>query len=230
MDSQERWYQQTVSLKGQVVADAGANVGRLSQFFFSAVGPKGKVVSIEPVPANIKAIEKRIKKAGPAAKKRWALKKCAVGRDVGKVWLRMLKADWGTNAMVSEGGGPSDRLEVAARPLWDLVPDATVVKLDIEGHEYDVLPGALEAMAGVKAWLLELHDVAGHPLEATLALLVAKGYTLLAAGRTKSDQDGPWVSVPIDATLTWDRIEGTPTVRDGMPGVFKMLHVIAKKD
>ena len=227
MDSQERWYQQTVSLKGQVVADAGANVGRLSQFFFNAVGPKGKVVSIEPVPANVKAIEKRSKKAGPAAKKRWTLKKCAVSDRVGKVALTVLKADWGTNAMVSAGQGG---LEVAARPLWDLVPDASVVKLDIEGHEYEVLPGALEAMPGVKAWLLELHGVEGHPLEATLALLVEHGFTLLAAGHKQGEGDGLWVSVPVDASLTWDAIEGTRTLRDGMPGVFKMLHVIAKKD
>lgn len=229
MDSQERWYLQTVGLKGQVVADAGANVGRLSQFFFSAVGPKGKVVSIEPVPANVKAIEKRIKKAGPAAKKRWSLKKCAVSAEMGKVALAVLKADWGTNAMVSTAAA-GDRLEVAARPLWDLVPDATVVKLDIEGHEYEVLPGALEAMPDVKAWLLELHGVEGHPLEATLSMLLDHGYTLLAAGQKQGGEDGPWVSVPVDATLTWDAIPGTRTVRDGMPGVFKMLHVIAKRD
>ena len=226
MDSQERWYQQTVGLKGQVVADAGANVGRLSQFFFAAVGPKGKVVSIEPVPANHKAIEKRIKKAGPAAKKRWTLKKCAVGAEVGKVSLAVLEADWGTNAMVTSGNGAG--LEVAARPLWDLVPDATIVKLDIEGHEYEVLPGALEAMPKVRAWLLELHSVEGHPLEATLANLIERGYTLLAAGQKQGDE-GPWVSVPIDASLTWDQIPGTRTVRDGMPGLFKMLHVIAKR-
>lgn len=228
MEPQERWYRQNVGFKGEVVADVGANVGKLSQFFFEAVGPKGKVVSIEPVAANHRAIEKRIKKAGPRAKKRWQLKKCAVALEVGKVRMRVLAADWGTNAMVTEGDH-GEIVEVAARPLMDLAPDATIVKLDVEGQEYVILPGALEAMARVKAWLLELHGVEGQSLEATLGQLAGRGYELIAAGTSRSDPDGPWVNVAIEPSLTWDAIPGTRTIRDGMPGVFKMLHVIAKR-
>jgi precorrin-6B methylase 2 len=64
VDAQERWYLDNIPLKDQVVADVGANVGRLSQFFFDRVSRKGRVVSIEPIPSNIKAIEARIRRAG----------------------------------------------------------------------------------------------------------------------------------------------------------------------
>ncbi|MEZ4442637.1 MAG: FkbM family methyltransferase [Polyangiaceae bacterium] len=226
MDAQERWYREVLRLEGEVVADVGANVGRLSAFFFEAVGPKGRVVSIEPIPANIAAIDKRIRKAGPRAKKRWQLKRCAVAPTVGKVRMRVVNAAWGTNAMVTSEG--DELVEVAARPLVDLVPDATVVKLDIEGQEYAILPGALAEMPGVHTWALELHGVEGYPLEETLGLLKEHGFELLAAGQRRDDPK-VWLSLPIDSTLTWDAIPGTPTTRDGLPGVFKMLHVVARR-
>jgi hypothetical protein len=139
----------------------------------------------------------------------------------------MVTAQSGGGATTAEA---TDYVEVAARPLADLVPDATVVKLDVEGHEYAILPGALETMPHVKAWLLELHGVADHPLEETLSRLVDRGYALMAAGTSRSNPDGPWVNVAIDPSLTWDAIPGTRTIRDGMPNLFKMLHVIAKKE
>lgn len=227
MKAQQRWYRETLQLKGEVVADAGANVGALSQFFFEAVGPRGRVVSIEPIGANIKAIEKRINKA--RAGKRWSVKKCAVSAEVGKINVQVLRTDWGTNSMVSDEAGKGKLLAVDCRPLADLVPDATVVKLDIEGHEYAVIPGALEALPKVHSWALELHGVDGQSLGQTLARFAERGYSLFAAGRQRGQPDGPWVSVPITPALSWEQIPGTPTVHDGVPGLFKMLHVIAKR-
>jgi FkbM family methyltransferase len=229
MDAQTRWYRQSVPLNGEVVADVGANVGKLSAFFFDAVGPKGRVVSIEPLPANVKAIEKRIKKAGPKAKKRWSLKRCAVSAEVGKVTMQVLRADWGTNGLVTSDAEAGEVIEAACRPLTDLAPDATVVKLDIEGHEYAVLPALVPAMPDVHSWLLELHGVEGERLEGLLALFTEAGYRLVAAGQSKADASGAWLSVDIEPTLTWDAVPGTPSIRDGVPNMFKMLHVIATR-
>ena len=226
MDAQQRWYRQALKLRGAVVADVGANVGKLSQFFFDAVGPTGRVVSIEPLPGNIKAIDKRIRKAGGGARQRWKLKKCAVSNKVGRLTLRVLNTSWGTNSMVT-AAATGKVVTVACRPLADLVPAATVVKLDIEGHEYEVLPGALEALPKVHSWALELHCVAGQRLQNTLEGLAARGFKLFVAGHKRGDAQGEWISVPITPALGWADVPGTPQQQDGVPGLFKMVHVLA---
>src|SRR5262245_30132860 len=98
--------------------------------------------------------------------------------------MRAFDVPYGKNSVVVAAGGEGVR-EVPCRRLEELVPDATVVKLDIEGHEYQVLPTALPALDKVRAWALELHMVEGHPLEQTLASFAERGYRLYAAGRKR---------------------------------------------
>lgn len=229
MDAQERWYLENITIKDQIVADVGANVGRLSQFFFDHGSPKTRVISIEPVPANIAAIEKRIRKARAA--KRWTLKKCAVSDRDGHLEMRLLEASWGDNAVVANNSDPekTTTIHVACRRLSSLVPDATVVKLDIEGHEYAVLEGAIDELEKAHTWALELHGVDGHPLETTLQRFRDRGFSLVGAGRRRGEPEGPWVNFELPPSFGWDDIPGTPSIRDGVPGMFKMIHVLARR-
>lgn len=221
LEQQKQWYRQSLPLAGAVIVDVGANVGELSELFFQRCGPKGRVISVEPHPENIKALERRIRRAKG---RRWSLKRCAVSNRQGHVTLRTLKTKHGNNSMVADEGD----LEVACIPLSKLSPDATVVKLDVEGHEYAILPEAVPALTRVKAWALELHMVAGEPLERTLGLLADHGFGLVTAGQRKGEP-GRWLSVEIPPTLTWDEVPGLPAKRDGLDTVFKMLHVIARR-
>ncbi|HZO13277.1 MAG TPA: FkbM family methyltransferase [Polyangiaceae bacterium] len=221
MDNQERWYRDNLPLEGAVVADVGANIGRLSQFFWEQVGPQGRVVSIEPQPENLRELERRAE--GHA---NWRIEACAVSDREGTVLMRTFDVPYGKNSMVVSDAGELIR-EVVCKRLEDLVPDATVIKVDIEGHEYHVLPNAVAALAQARAWALELHMVEGHPLEETLQMFSKAGYRVLAAGRKREDPEGAWLSVRIPVTLSWDKIPGTPTEIDGIPGLFKMLHVLA---
>ncbi len=218
---QKPWYRDNLPLLGGVIVDVGANVGELSQLFFERAGPKGRVVSVEPHPDNIKRLERRIRKAGS---RRWSLKRCAISSRQGMVSLRELAMSGGANAMVVEGGGD---FTVACMPLAALVPDATVVKLDVEGHEYAILPEAVPALTRARAWAVELHKVEGHPLEQTLALFAAHGFTLVSAG-TPRDDPRRWLSVDISPSLTWSEVPGQPTGRDERRE-FKMLHLIARR-
>ena len=226
LQPQLRWYRRTVPLKGEVIADVGANVGDISQLFAERCGRKGKVVSIEPVPANIKAIETKIRRA--KADKWWKLKRCACSNEDSRVTLRVIKASWGINSAVVPGD-EGKTIEVPCYRLKRLVPDATVVKLDVEGHEYAILPDVMKTLGKqVRCYALELHAVEDHPLEATLGALVDAGYALITAGHRRDDPS-EWLDVPIEPTLTWAEVPGTETMRDGVPGLFKMLHVIARR-
>lgn len=221
LGAQERWYAEHIPLQAQVVADVGANVGRFSQFFWDASGGTSRVVSIEPLAENVAAIRERIRAAGAA---RWTVQACAVSARAGSVGLAVARtAQGGWNSVVVPRGGAR---QVRSLPLSKLVPDATVVKLDIEGHEYGVLDEALPRLARVLAWALELHQVPDRPLQRALGALQAEGYTLIAASRDQRDPDR-WASTEISATLGW---EDVPPARVGPDGrAFRTLHVIAKR-
>ncbi|HRI53460.1 MAG TPA: FkbM family methyltransferase [Pseudomonadota bacterium] len=220
---QQRWYRDNIPLKNQFIVDVGANVGALSQFFWEASAGTSRLISVEPLPQNVAVIRERIRLAGASA---WVVEECAASGSEGAVAMGAFQLPGGGwNGVV--GGTQGSAVTVPARRLSLLVPEATVVKVDIEGHEYEVLDEALPHLVSVHTWALELHMVSGRPLEQVLAQLAARGYRLLAAGRSRSAPSGPWVSTPIPPELSWSQIPVAKTLPDG--SVFKMLHVIATR-
>jgi FkbM family methyltransferase len=202
MDRQEEWYAANIPLRDQVIADVGANVGRLSQFFWDASGGTSRVISIEPLMENVIAIRERIRAAGAT---RWTVEACAASSHSGTVSLQVEPHEaGGFNSVVAKGKGVR---KVRCRPLSALAPDATVVKLDIEGHEYEVLEHALPRLAEqVHSWALELHQVPNRPLQPVLAAFMGNGYRLYAAGNDPAAPGGPWVSHEILPTLDWSSV------------------------
>jgi len=94
-------------------------------------------------------------------------------------------------------------VEVECRKISTLMPDANVVKLDIEGEEYNVLPEALETMKNVDTWIIEFHlwkfsDIdTAELLNRSLNLLVDNGYELSWIDR--SDKNPKVVPYPDNA-------------------------------
>lgn len=221
MMDQQRWYRENILLKNQVIVDLGANVGALSQFFWEASEGTGRLISVEPLVQNVAVIRDRIKRAGASA---WTVEECAASSVEGTVMIGAFRLpEGGWNGVIGSAQG----VPVPARRLSRFVPDATVVKVDIEGHEYEVLDEALPQLKFVHTWALELHMVSGRPLEQVLAQLASHGYRLLAAGRSRSAPNGPWVSTPIPTELSWAQIPVAKTLSDG--SLFKMLHLIATR-
>ncbi len=223
MDDQARWYADNIPLRNQVIADVGANVGRLSQFFWEAAAGTSRIVSIEPLPENVAAIRERIRAAGTD---RWTVEPCAVSSRTGKVGLALFRTpQGGWNSMVVRH---KPRLKITCRPLWSLVPDATVVKVDIEGHEYAILEEALPRLKQAHSWAVELHMVPGRPLQQVLTAFMAEGFRILASVRKPDDPTGAWTSEEISPTLDWAAVPVAKVRGDG--SVFKMLHVIATRN
>jgi FkbM family methyltransferase len=213
------WYRASMTLEGQRIVDVGANVGVLSAFFWEQGG--GSLLSVEPLEENVARIEEARGRLGSPAG--WRVERGAVSGRRGEVRLRAeAQADGSWNSVVTRGEGRV----VPCHRLVELAPDATVVKLDIEGHEFEVLEDSVAQMKQVRAWAIEFHQVEGHPLEAALGLLAGAGYSLVAAGRKASDPRGAWVSAPIPPTLSWAQIPAGRG-RDGTP--FRMLHVLARR-
>jgi FkbM family methyltransferase len=218
LSPQEDWYAANLPLRDQVIADVGANAGRLSEFFWRAGGGSSRVVSVEPLAENIALLKARVP---PEAAGCWRIEPCAVSNRVGSVKLHAgLTQGSGWNSVVDPAGARRTR----ARTLASLVPDVTVVKLDIEGHEHEVLEEALPRLPAVLAWAIELHQRPDRSLQGVLGLLMAYGYRVFAAAREAHDPD-VWLSQEISATLDWSAVPPCGVRPDGRP--IRTLHVLA---
>jgi FkbM family methyltransferase len=217
---QENWYAAHLPLKGQVIADVGANAGRLSEFFWRMGEGSNRVVSIEPLVENIALIKARIP---VEAKDRWHIEPCVVSNRAGSVKLHAgVTKGSGWNSVVDAKGAR----KVRAQTLAALVPTATVVKLDIEGHEHEVLDEALPQLPGVRAWAIELHQRPEFRLQSVLGNLMAHGYRVFAACQHPQDPNA-WASEELSGTLDWSAVPAGGMRADGRP--IRTLHVLALK-
>ncbi|MEM6291251.1 MAG: FkbM family methyltransferase [Myxococcota bacterium] len=219
IDKQVAWYLSELDLAGAVFVDGGANEGALLRALWDAAGGGFEVHAVEPLAENVAKIRAREPEGAG-----WTVHPVVLTDDDAPRHVTVEHdGPSGHNCAVTGSG----TLEVPGRRLSTLVPNATVVKLDVEGHEYAILDESLDALPNVSAWAIEFHRTNGRPLEAALGALARRGYSLHAAGRRASDPQGPWISGSVPPTLHWGQIPAAKRNADG--GVFKMVHIIARR-
>ncbi|WP_163990844.1 FkbM family methyltransferase [Pyxidicoccus caerfyrddinensis] len=127
---------------GMVAFDVGANIGYLSLYLRSRIGPDGQLHSFEPEPDNFAELDANLRRNG--------LDNChavqaAVGSQEG-----MLTFAPGLNGHVPEDGAPGISVPVVTLDGFIAkhgVPRVDFVKIDVEGFELDVLTGMKDVLA-----------------------------------------------------------------------------------
>ena len=143
---------------GATLFDVGANVGFFTLFGARLVGPAGRVVAFEPVPANAAAIRAHARANGFS----WVeVREQAVGERSGRAALSVPRdASWAFLGHRDPGREVAQRLEVETVALDELrdLPEPDVVKVDTEGAEAEVLRG-MRALAARRrpVILAEMH-------------------------------------------------------------------------
>lgn len=134
---------------GPRVLDIGANVGAWSAW---AVGrwPGALVTGVEADPANVGVLQ-----AAAEANGGWRVVAAAAGVRAGT--LRFVSGHHGTSHAATADETGSDVIEVPMIDIFDLARQHDVIKLDIEGGEWDILGDGRLADLDVAAILLEYH-------------------------------------------------------------------------
>lgn len=142
---------------GDVVWDVGANVGHYTRSFAERVGPSGRVIAFEPSPANFS----RLREA-TASCPMVELKNVGLGSRDGRLHFQQGSDDLGATSRIT--GKSSGGIVVEVRSAASLlaakeVPVPNAVKIDVEGHEYEVLSGLGELLANpaLRAVGIEVH-------------------------------------------------------------------------
>lgn len=160
---------------GDCVWDIGANVGFYTRQFLDRVGPSGHVVAIEPVPAHIDELRSL------AQAERLTIVAAALGRVEGKM---SFVVDGQASHLGEAPGALTVRVTLGDSLLDEGVPAPSVVKIDVEGFEGEVLDGLSNALRSTRAVVVEMHIAAltrrGLPAEPIriLGLLRAQGFSV----------------------------------------------------
>lgn len=107
-------------------------------------------------------------------KARAKIEQCAVSDLDGTVLF-----SFGSNGRIVAKGGqtkPSKRLPT-------IMKDATIVKLDVEGAEFVILPDQIDEMQEVHSWIVEIHPSADRNPEALISLFRARDFKLMWVNR-----------------------------------------------
>jgi FkbM family methyltransferase len=195
---------------GMTIYDAGANVGFTAVLAARRVGPEGRVVCFEPLPANAGQIRCN------AALNDFTcvdVRLVALGREDGEAeFLLSESPTWGRLAQAGVAPRQSGSTRVPVRSLDSLAAGGDLavpsfIKMDVEGAEADVLAGGRSLLAAARPVLVvELH----HTYQAVLESLAGLDYTIrpLTATGAVASMDGEFqvLAYPrerLDAEAVW---------------------------
>jgi FkbM family methyltransferase len=135
----------------QMIVDLGANVG-FSALYFLKSFPASRVIAFEPHPAHIKRLLANLSLNG--ATERVELHRAAASNRNDRLSL----SDRGMSSSLVKNGRSPDSLEVDVLDIFNVLRNQRIdiLKMDIEGSEYDLLSDArflaLRASTIVMEW------------------------------------------------------------------------------
>src|SRR5262245_12364840 len=160
---------------GAVVADIGAHIGFHTLILSRSVGAGGMVLAFEPDPANLGRLRKNL---GINHLRNVRVFNRAVAKSTGVFYF---EADGSTTShLISDGPALEKAIKIQTVSLDDLfykehTPLASLLKVDVEGHEAAVLRGATRFLKEIRpTLLLEVHHE--QAMVDCLTLLTPLGY------------------------------------------------------
>lgn len=169
---------------GDTLIDVGANIGMATLHAAARVGPKGRVIAIEPQPACAESVERH---AQANHLSHVSVHRLGLSHTPGTLELNVIGS--GTLcATFASDVNPADVREKVAVPVRrgdDIVPEAFPgrlrIKIDVEGYEFHVLRGFENTLARhrpvIVAELVPRHlQRAGTDPAALIAWLHEHGY------------------------------------------------------
>lgn len=226
----ERWLR-----RGDVVVDVGAHVGFFTLLAARLVGPDGHIRAFEPVPTNFEALEANLELNGYTwvSPTRAAVSDSPATVSLGLAEYRLVGA---STADFSVGGELSS-VRAPAVTLDHVVgadDHVRLLKIDAEGHEPQVLAGAVRMLESsppdavlfeVNAKLLGRQNASAQDI---FDPLEANGYRLHTLDRLGRLRPAPTVGELRAAAARWDPMnEPRSRLRVGLGTRLTMFNAVA---
>lgn len=176
---------------GSLYLDIGANIGLLSVPILKG-DSETKVVSIEASPGTLPYLHRTQQESQFGD--RWVVLGDAIGSEPGEMIFYKSKDSVGAYDGLKDTGRGDKKKPIPVRvrtldEVWQSLncPDVSVIKMDIEGGEYDAIVGGRECLASKRPVLhVEWNTINlrayGRPPEVLLDLASNLGYCIYDAG------------------------------------------------
>ena len=138
---------------GEIFIDIGANIGYFSLLGASIVGPTGRVIAFEPISRVADQFRMSVQANNH---KNVEISNMALGAKSAVMKLEIMPGNVGGSSLVKNiGSGHSECVKVSTldNELADF-EDISVIKIDVEGYEYEVLKGAQETIKKYKPTII----------------------------------------------------------------------------
>jgi FkbM family methyltransferase len=141
---------------GDLVLDLGANIGVYTKLLSDWVGPEGSVYSYEPIPETFQYLRHNVEKFRLA---NVTLHNSAVSSRCGRMTMTVPNGNFYRASISSVGNR-----EIRVVRLDDEFVEprrVTFIKCDVEGHEQEVIDGAMRLVErDHPVWLMETKSIA----------------------------------------------------------------------
>lgn len=158
---------------GGIGVDVGANIGYITTLMQRRAGPTGQVYALEPHPDVVSTLRSNVDPAGAPVEIIEAGASCAAGTATLTVPVTISGSHIGESNGSREGQTFSIRTTTLDAILSNV--DIDVLKLDVEGHELQVLEGARRLLDRERITTIVFEDHLGFESD-VVALLRRHGY------------------------------------------------------
>jgi FkbM family methyltransferase len=179
---------------GGIAIDIGANIGDWSIPAALAVGPTGRLLAIEPIPRMAAALRKTF---GINRLRQASVVEMALSSSAGQTNFSIERGNSG-GSRIGKHALAHDSIEVEITTLDALVereqlPRVDFIKIDVEGHEPQVLAGAKATLIRWKPLLFMETGQEGDDGRASIAeLLLSCGYQIAGYALTDGVIEVTW--------------------------------------
>lgn len=171
---------------GDTVIDAGGNIGYMSVLLSAGVGPGGTLLAFEPHPALFDLLCTNVRSVRAGSLERTELYRAALGAAAGTARLVVppeFQDNDGLCSIATDAASSAPGFDVDVVTIDDTLGQRPVslMKLDVEGHELQVLRGSVAALGEgrIRHIVFEDHDVAHSEV---VRVLRGFGYEIFSLG------------------------------------------------
>jgi FkbM family methyltransferase len=155
---EHEYYRVPLALPPATILDLGANIG-LSGVYFARCFPKAQIACVEPIPGNLKLLERNLALNDVKA----TIFAAAIDQSDGFVQMKLDTKDYGHKVVANSECIFMTTLKVDAMSVptimqrlgWERIG---LIKIDIEGHERVLLAGNCDWLNRVDAMCIECHE------------------------------------------------------------------------
>lgn len=132
--------------------DVGAHLG-FHTVTCAAKAGRGRHIAVEPNPKNVALLDRNLQINGLNQNQRVRIERCGVGAKAGTLRFESNERDPALGRLLDEGQAPRpgcEVIEVPVRSIDDICADqgrTDLLKIDVEGFEYNALLGARQTIA-----------------------------------------------------------------------------------